>query len=72
MTQNLTRLTVNLTERSSRALELAVNDTGDSRTDTVNRALQVYAYLVHAAKTTEVTVRLEKPDGTPAEKVLIL
>jgi hypothetical protein len=47
-TLTLTRLTVNLTPRSAAALDLAVGDTGDSKTDTINRALQVYAYLEHA------------------------
>jgi len=41
----LERITVNLTGRASRALELATELTGDTKTDTVNRALQVYAYL---------------------------
>jgi hypothetical protein len=42
---SLERVTVNLTSRSSRALELVAELTGDSKTDTINRALQVYAYL---------------------------
>ena len=37
----LERITVNLTGRASRALDLATELTGDTRTDTVNRALQV-------------------------------
>lgn len=41
----LERLTVNLIPRASRALEQACQLTGDSKTDTINRALQVYAYL---------------------------
>jgi len=41
----LERITVNLTGRASRALDLATEITGDTKTDTVNRALQVYAYL---------------------------
>jgi hypothetical protein len=41
----LERITVNLTPRASRALELATQLTGDSKTDTVNRALQFYAYM---------------------------
>jgi hypothetical protein len=41
----LERITVNLTGRASRALDLAIELTGDTKTDTVNRALQVYAYL---------------------------
>ena len=43
----LERLTVNLTERSSKALSLAHGITSDTKTDIVNRALQVYAYIVH-------------------------
>jgi hypothetical protein len=42
---SLERVTVNLTPRSSRALDDTVALTGDSKTDTINRALQVYAYL---------------------------
>ncbi|WP_254126283.1 hypothetical protein [Amycolatopsis sp. CA-230715] len=41
----LERVTVNLAPRASRALEKATGLTGDSKTDTINRALQVYAYL---------------------------
>lgn len=42
---SLERVTVNLTARGSRALELATELTGDTKTDTINRALQFYAYL---------------------------
>lgn len=41
----LERITVNLTARAARALEQAAGLTGDSKTDTINRALQIYAYL---------------------------
>lgn len=41
----LERVTVNLTARASRALEHTVTLTGDSKTDVINRALQVYAHL---------------------------
>jgi hypothetical protein len=41
----LERITVNLTGRASRALDLATELTGDTKTDTVNRALQIYAYM---------------------------
>jgi hypothetical protein len=43
------QLTVNVTGRTSRALDLATKLTGDTRTDTVNRALQVYAFLEQLA-----------------------
>jgi hypothetical protein len=46
MANDLTRLSVNLTARSDRALQLAVDLGGDSKTDTVNRALQFYAYFL--------------------------
>jgi hypothetical protein len=39
---SLTRVTVNLTPRSVDALDNAVRKSGDSRTDTINRALQAY------------------------------
>jgi hypothetical protein len=41
----LQRITVNLTSRSARALELAAEQTHDTKTDIINRALQVYAYI---------------------------
>ncbi|MEV4893896.1 hypothetical protein ACIBHY_51580 [Nonomuraea sp. NPDC050547] len=44
-TAKLERVTVNLTQRAARALEEAVELSGDSKTDIINRALQVYAYL---------------------------
>lgn len=40
-------ITVALTERSAKCLRLAADNEGLSVTDTVNRALQVYAYLTH-------------------------
>ncbi|MGC7093195.1 hypothetical protein ACPZ19_00880 [Amycolatopsis lurida] len=44
----LERVTVNLVPRASRALERATQLTGDSKTDTINRALQVLAVLEEA------------------------
>jgi hypothetical protein len=41
----LERITVNLTPRTLAALELAVEITGDIKTDAINRAIQIYAYL---------------------------
>lgn len=42
------RVTVNLSPASSAALDRAVDITGDSKTDTINRALQIYAMLTDA------------------------
>ena len=41
----LERVTVNLTARAALALDVATGLTGDTRTDTINRALQIYAFL---------------------------
>jgi hypothetical protein len=41
----LVRVTVNLTQRAYSALERASDLTGDNRTDTINRALLVYALI---------------------------
>lgn len=39
----LERVTVNLVVRASRALQKVIEITGDSKTDAINRAIQVYA-----------------------------
>jgi hypothetical protein len=41
----LERVTVNLTPRSAKALDDVVQRTQDTKTDVINRALQVYAFL---------------------------
>jgi hypothetical protein len=43
--QQLERVTVSLIPKASRALEQSVSLTGDSRTDAINRALQLYAFV---------------------------
>lgn len=42
---SLERVTVNLTARASRALQQASSLTGDTKTDSINRAIQIYAFL---------------------------
>jgi hypothetical protein len=62
---SLERVTVNLTPRSSKALEEVVQLTGDSKTDTINRAIQIYAYIegvLHSGGS--ISVR-ETPDQEP-------
>lgn len=41
---------VHLTERTAGALDRAAATTGDTRTDTINRAVQLYDQLVHAVE----------------------
>jgi hypothetical protein len=45
----LERVSVNLTGRASQALKMAAELTGDTRTDTINRALQLYVYVEQIA-----------------------
>jgi hypothetical protein len=41
----LERVTVNLVSKASRALQVVSELTGDTKTDSINRAIQIYAYL---------------------------
>jgi hypothetical protein len=57
----LERVTVNLIARASRALQRVVDLTGDSKTDAINRAIQVYAYLEEVeANGGEISIRETK------------
>ncbi|PKW18603.1 hypothetical protein [Saccharopolyspora spinosa] len=42
---SLAKVTVNLTPRALQALGEVAEITGDSKTDTINRALQLYAFV---------------------------
>jgi hypothetical protein len=46
--RNATQLTVNLVPKALDALKAAADQTGDTQTDTVNVALQVYARIIQA------------------------
>lgn len=59
------RVTVNLTARASRALDRASELTGDTKTDTINRALQVYAYLEEITENGGAIFVRESPDAEP-------
>jgi hypothetical protein len=57
----LERVTVNLVARASRALHQLVELTGDSKTDAINRAVQVYAFLEEVeSKGGEIYIRETK------------
>lgn len=66
---DLTRLTINLTRRAVDALDRAATKTGDSRTDTVNRALVVYATVTEFA-TQDGQIRMLHSDGTTVTVVV--
>jgi hypothetical protein len=66
----LHRVTVNLVPKASSALADAARITGDTQTDTINRALQVYLWAVQiqAAGKTLAVIDL---DGSISGAVLI-
>uniref|UniRef100_UPI003F4989A2 hypothetical protein n=1 Tax=Actinoplanes sp. CA-151224 TaxID=3239904 RepID=UPI003F4989A2 len=68
-TTGLTKYTINLVRRAVRALEIAIEVTGDNRTDTFNRAIQVYAYIAKAEAEGK-SLYIEGADGS-REKLLL-
>lgn len=42
---SLERVTTNLTRKTAEALSVAMNVTGDTKTHTINKAIQLYALL---------------------------
>jgi hypothetical protein len=59
----LERVTVNLTARSAEALDQAVQLTGDSKTDAINRSLQLYAFIEHVLNGDGAVYIRETPDS---------
>lgn len=41
----LTRVTINLTQNASDAVDWLASETGDTKTDTINRALMIYRFI---------------------------
>ena len=58
----LTRVTVNLTEKSSRALDWLSDVTSLNRTDIINRSVQLYQYI-QSATITDAELYIKRPDG---------
>jgi hypothetical protein len=69
--RRLERITVNLTPRSSSALDLAVELTGDTKTDTINRAIQIYAYLEKVIRDGG-SVHIRAEEGADLERLRIV
>ncbi|MFC4108453.1 hypothetical protein ACFOX0_21275 [Micromonospora zhanjiangensis] len=59
----LTRVTVNLNRQAIQALEQISADTGYSKTDTINRALQVYAIVNEIMQRDAGVLRVKHQDG---------
>jgi hypothetical protein len=67
----LTRVTVNLTPRSIGALDRASRATGDTKTDTINRALQVYALVQELVERGGGSLKVTHEDGE-TERIYLL
>jgi hypothetical protein len=59
----LTRMTVNLNRQAVNALEQVSAATGYSKTDTVNRALQIYAIVQSIMERNNGVLRVAHTDG---------
>ncbi len=66
----LHRLTVNLTEKAQEALDLVASQTGRSKTDTVNRALIVNAWIEQVTRDGGSIYVEEKPGELQKVKIL--
>lgn len=58
------RVTTSLTERTQRALALAMETGGDIQVDTINRAVQVYAYLLYQVVDKNAVIQARYSDGS--------
>lgn len=67
----LRRTTVNLTAAATGALDEAVSLTGDSQTDIINRALQVYTYMERVTRAGGA-VYVREVEGSELERVRFL
>jgi len=68
--RGLERITVNLTPRSSSALALAAELCGDTKTDTINRAIQIYAYIEQVTRDGG-SIHVQEQNGTESERLKI-
>lgn len=61
---SLTRITANFTPRAMAALEKVAAETGDSKTDILNRSVMVYEVFLELMQRSEGTLRVVYPDGS--------
>lgn len=65
------RITVNLTEKTSLALADSVAISSDSKTDSINKALQTYALLLRTLDAGGA-IYLREKDGAELERIRLL
>lgn len=69
--RRLTRSTITFIPRGAAALAEAMERTGDNVTDSVNRAVQVYAHLLKLADEGQL-VFVENPSTGERERLILL
>jgi hypothetical protein len=67
----LERITVNLTERSARALEATAALTTETKTEVINKALQFYAYARELLEN-EGALYVREPGSSEKERLRLL
>ncbi|MFI5906296.1 hypothetical protein [Dactylosporangium sp. NPDC051541] len=60
----LTRVTVNLNRQAMKALEQISSSEHYSKTDTINRALQIYAIVQEVMDRNDGMLRVQRADGS--------
>lgn len=68
---SLERVTVNLAPRASDALEQLSRITGESKTDSINKALQLFAYL-QQVQSEHGAIYVREPGSKELERLRIL
>ncbi|MFV2017482.1 hypothetical protein [Micromonospora sp. LOL_023] len=63
-TGTLTRVTANFTPRAIQALEKIAGETGDSKTDILNRSVLLYDAILDAVERGGGSLQVTYPDGT--------
>lgn len=61
---SLTRVTANFTPRAMAALERVAAETGDSKTDVLNRSVMVYEVFLELMERSKGRLRVVYPDGS--------
>ena len=61
---SLTRVTANFTPRAMAALERVATETGDSKTDVLNRAVMVYQTFLELTEQGNGSLQVLYPDGS--------
>lgn len=64
------RVTVNLTTRSVRAMDNLVGWTGYTKTDTINRALQIYEFIQQITENGG-TLHIRQTEGAELERLTL-